>query len=84
MSPPIVSRVALRCSRTREPDLLRLLQKLVTCNGTPVHNMQRRVLVRTREGTRLPCFFSPGQESSPTQTKQASFIYRLENAVLLN
>ena len=40
----------------RETDLLRLLQKLVTCNGTPVQNMQRRVLVRAPreiEGERL-------------------------------
>lgn len=32
-------------TRFREADILRLLQKLVTCNGAPVQNMQRRVLV---------------------------------------
>lgn len=30
----------------REIELLKLLQKFVTCNGTPVSSMQRRVLVR--------------------------------------
>lgn len=38
-----VSCCLLRC---REIDLLKLLQKFVTCNGTPVSSMQRRVLVR--------------------------------------
>lgn len=45
------------CARLyREADLLVLLQKLVTCNGAPVQNMQRRVLVsgHTLEGG-WPC-----------------------------
>ncbi|CAN0303513.1 unnamed protein product, partial [Scytosiphon promiscuus] len=40
-----LTQLAMAATRSREADILRLLQKLVTCKGTPVQNMQRRVLV---------------------------------------
>ncbi|CAM9296089.1 unnamed protein product, partial [Hapterophycus canaliculatus] len=40
-----LAHLAIAATRSREADILRLLQKLVTCNGTPIQNMQRRVLV---------------------------------------
>lgn len=47
----------------REPDILRLLQKLVTCNGTPIQNMQQRVLV-SEEGCLKSCSMKFGRQSN--------------------